>query len=262
MRCLIFTLFGLTPYVTYAQVQIHSIKETNPKFKNRNNEFPSIAIGNNKDAAKKINDDLLKDMLELEEQMDMRKGIFANVNPDSDHYHPTLSDISYEILCNEGRLLSIAISADACNAYCEFFTNYYTYDTRSGNRLSIDVLIKPETMQILIDSVNASKKKRLAYQIRAIEDTTQKKLPWASTGDSTYYSDMLALYKECIEREYADLKYVRFYLNKKELYIELDRCSAHANRNIDELDAFKFYFNVKNWTPYFTDYGRMLLQSE
>ena len=143
-------------------------------------------------------------------------------------------------------------------------TWYYTFDTKNGNLVTCDTLIRPEFRQLLIDSVNARRTSLLTAKIAAINDTFKQHIHWNkvydSAEDSTYYVDMKELYEECLERKEIDISFRLFYLNKEQLFIALDRCSAHVNRNLDELGDFGFYFNVSAWKKYFTDYALQLTQ--
>jgi hypothetical protein len=251
-----------TYVVTAQQVSVKTIKETNPKFKDRNNTFPLVEIANDSKIAGDINEYLQKDFLDVNDSFGPQRNIFERINPgnNDEDPHPTLSDITFETKCNKNRLLSLAISANGCGAYCEDFTSYYTFDIKNGNRLWLDTLIKPEFKQILLDTINALKKSLLAKKIAWINDTLKTEEPWKSEDDPAYYTDMRRLYQDCIQDEKKDFGFVKFYLCQDQFYVELDRCSAHVNRNLDELDAFGFYFSVSTWKKYFTDYAIQLTQ--
>jgi hypothetical protein len=58
---------------------------------------------------------------------------------------------------------------------------------------------------------------------------------------------------------YNSLEYIQFSLQQKTLVVFTGRCSAHVNRNVDELGDFEYGFSVANWKKYFSLYGQSLL---
>ena len=262
MKYLLLTLILLSGSLAFAQqVSVKPVQETDPRFKDRNNTFPLIEIAGDDKTAGIINEYLQKDFLDVKDSSARQGSIFDNVDPSSeDEQRTTLKDISYEVRCNKNKLLSLAISATGCGAYCEDYTTYYSFDIKNGNRLWLDTLLRPEFKHLLLDTLNARKKDLLTKKIAWINDTLKTEEPWKSDDDPAYYTDMRRLYQDCLQDEKKDFSFVRFYLSREQFYIELDRCSAHVNRNLDELDAFGFYFNVSAWKQYFTDYALQLVQ--
>ncbi len=262
MKCLLLTLAMLATYAVFAQqVTVKTIMETESRFKDRNNIFPLVEIEGDSKNAGTINEYLQKDFLDVKDSSIQQGSIFDNINPSSDDEQRTaLKDISFAVRCNKNRLLSLAISATGCGAYCEDYTTYYTFDIKNGNRLWLETLIKPEFKHLLLDTLNALKKSLLAKKIAWINDTLKTEEPWKSDEDPAYYIDMRRLYQDCLQDEKKDFSFMKFCLCQDQFYIELDRCSAHVNRNLDELDAFGFYFNVSAWRRYFTDYALQLVQ--
>ena len=262
MRHLFFTLFILATYAASAQqVTVKTITETDPRFKDRSNIFPLVEIASDPKIAGTINEYLQKDFLDVKDSSLQQGSIFDNIDPSNDdEQRTTLKDISFDVRCNKKRLLSLAISATGCGAYCEDFTSYYTFDTKNGSRLWLDTLIKPEFKHLLLDTLNSFKRSLLTKKIAWINDTLKTEEPWKSDEDPAYYLDMRRLYQDCLQDEKKDFAAARFYLSQEQFYIELDRCSAHVNRNLDELDAFGFYFRISDWKQYFTDYALQLVQ--
>ena len=260
MKYFIPVIFMLVTAAVYGQqVRVKTMEDPNPRFKERKNTFPLVEIADDANIAKTINEYLRRDFLHID-TADVSHNIFADVNPDADDTHPPWNNIAFETRCNKGRLLSLAISATGCDAYCEDYTIYYTFDIRNGNRLWLDTLIKPEFKQVLMDSLNENKKSILTRKIARINDTLKTEEPWKNEEDPAYYLDMKRLYQDCLLDEKKDFSFLKFSLCKDQFYIEMDRCSAHYNRNLDELDVFGFYFSVSAWKKYFTEYALELVQ--
>lgn len=247
----------LSSFFSHGQAIIKEIKGTNPKNKDLIYSFPEVIIPNKKKISDKINDELVSDFLDADRKK-IKKSIFENVW--SIENRPTLNDVSYEIITNDRTLLNISISADGCGAYCEYFTQYFTFDMRNGSRIILDSLLNSEGAKILIDSLNEIKKRTLNLKLKEIKDSLGKPATQEDKGMKEYYTDMEILYTECLERKMGTLEYLQFYITRSELFIVSDRCSAHYNRNLDEISDFRFTFILQDWNRYFTPYTLRLLK--
>lgn len=260
MKIPISALALLLPFLLKAQFTVKEIKEVNPHHKDYTYIFPLLVQANNKAAASKINFDLAKDFLQVDKRK-IRKSIFENVWAGKDDVTPQLSDLSYKVLNNDKGIFSIALSAEGCGAYCESFTNYYVYESKSGKRIMLDSLLTKKGYSRLQDSVKQYKRTLLQAQIKIAKDTLPK-IPATAGDDKEYYSSMLELYEDCLkETNESATEYLFFYLTHHQLVIILDRCSAHYNRAVDELEgSFVFEFDLKKWNNYLTAYTKSLIK--
>jgi hypothetical protein len=131
---------------------------------------------------------------------------------------------------------------------------------RTGARIILDSLFTSEGSKILLDSLNEIKKRTLNLKLLEIKNSLALPGIREDKEQKDYYTDMEALYTECFERKIEMMEYLQFYVTRTELFIESDRCSAHVNRSLDEIDNFKFTFDLKNWDSYFTPYAFNLLR--
>ncbi len=256
----IFTLFILAlPCMAISQVLVKEIKENHPEDKDREYIFPYIKAKSS-GITTRINNTLCSDFLDVERSK-IKKSIFENVWPNDENSMGRLSDFSYETLHNSKRIFSISISAEGCAAYCEPFTRYYNFDLQTGKEIKLEELLTPAGKKLLLEAMNKQKKELLQQQIRSAKELLRKKGSSLDKDDKEYYEEMVEVYNNCLESQlYKSLDYIQFSLQQKTLVVFTERCSAHVNRNVDELGEFEFGFSLANWQKHFTPYGLSLLK--
>lgn len=238
------------------QVTIRTIKEQSPVRK-IDYTFPHIIYGANKTVATKINHTLITDFLQIDPK-EVRKSIFEAVWPqEGESILASLSEISWETHTNTLKLFSVAISAEGCGAYCERFTNYYSFDLKTGKLLTLDQLFTQDGQRRLLDSVNLLKKQELQTAVKELQESLHDK---AQKQDHERAKETMELYQDCLERGGVELiQDLSFYLKGNSLFIHIGRCSAHVNRALDDVGDFEFSFRFVNLKQYLTPYGRQLL---
>lgn len=243
----------------HAQVTVTQIKETNPHSKNQVYIFPSVRVAGNAKASDSINNQLVSAVLDIEKK-EVKKSIFENVWSTAKRTMPVVSDLSYDILANTSKLLSISISGEGCGAYCEPFTYFFSFYTKTGERMVTDSLLTKKGLELLRDSLKLKQQQILQSKIKAAQDTLAKN-SFTSVDDKKYYEEMLELYKECLERKKDfSLDYLEFYLTSTSLFVSIDRCSAHVNQALDEIGEFNFEFKLDNWKEYLTPFLNTVLK--
>lgn len=251
---LLLILFAKFSYSQNATIQ--EIKQTHPTSK-KVYIFP-IVKHSNSSVEKKINTELRSQILDASADTPEDK-IFIEVWGGEGH-QARLYDIEHKVIYNEKSLLSLAISAEGCGAYCEPFTSYFNFNLNTGNRLKIDSLLIMEGCSLLVDSLNYYKKKALNLKLGNIQaEIMAMPLPLDSI-ELDYKNAMMTLYLECEERliESNYIKYYDFSIKENILTIYIGRCSAHVNRALDEVGNMEFTFNLNHWEKYLTAYGKSL----
>lgn len=241
---------GLNP--VYAQsVKVDTIKATCPNGIHRQYIFPHIRIAGNNAVANAINHDLIKDMLDIDPQK-VKKSIFENVWATKQQV-TILDDISFEYRMHRNKIFSVSFTAEGCGAYCENFSKYYNYDLQTGKRIAFTELLTTAGRQYALDSLTRFKKHQLQNKI--IEATNS--LPG---GDSVYYQDMINLYQQCAEdSDTIDPEYTDYIISDSAFIFITGRCSAHVNRNVDELDEFRISIRFTD-RGLLSPYGMRLLR--
>ena len=216
-------------------------------------EFPRVILPNNKKISNKINKDLTADFLDLDTSK-MHKSIFENVWATEEEPMGILHDISYEVKANNKNFISLAISAEGCGAYCENFTQYFSYALKSGNRILLEDLFNNQGKFFILRSLTRLRKNNMVKQIQDAKDSLKIIRIKRDKDASEYYRDMIDLYTKCIAEKVISDFDLNFYLTKSQLTIIPERCSAHYNRNIDELEGAKYVFTFrslrKNLSPF------------
>lgn len=257
MRKMFLFFILLLPLLVAAQVTVKEIKEAHPVEETGEYVFPFIKAKSST-VSNRINNTLCSDFLDVDRSK-IKKSIFENVWPGEENPMGRLHDISYEVLQNSNRIFSISISAEGCGAYCEGFTRYYNFDLQTGKQFLLEDLLTADGKKLLLESINKQKKETLEHKIRLAKETLRKKGSSLSEEDKEYYKEMIELYNNCLERKYSSFEYAQFSLQQKTLVVLGERCSAHVNRNVDELGDFEYGFSLANWKKYFSSYGLSLL---
>lgn len=248
----------LLPFLAGGQVIVKEIKEMHPVRKTEEYAFPFIKAKNSS-ISNRINNTLCSDFLDVDRNK-IKKSIFENIWPDGENNYDLLSDISYGVLHNSKRIFSISISAEGCVAYCEPFTRYYNFDLQTGKEFKLEDLLTPAGKKLLLEAMNKQKKELLQQKIRSAKELLHKKGSHVAKDDKEYYEEMIEVYSNCLESQlYTSLEYIQFSLQEKTLVVFGDRCSAHVNRNVDELGDFEYGFSLANWKKHFNTYGLSLL---
>lgn len=259
LRILLYALLLGLPLLSYSrQVTVGEVTGQPPFTKNYEYAFPHIIYPANKAVAAAINNTLVADFLRIDPK-EVRKSIFEAVWPQEKDAMPPLNDISWVVHANTRKLLSLAISAEGCGAYCEYFTSYYSFDLKTGKLLGLDQVFNKEGLLLLKDSVNRLKKESLQAVLarlrKELRDTT------ISVDDVATLKETIELYQDCLDRGGIEtIQGHGFYLHDGNLFIRLDRCSAHVNRALDQLGEFEFSFKCADLKQYLTPYGQQLLQ--
>lgn len=213
--------------------------------------FPEVDMSN-KFVADKVNSILRKEFLFVDTNC-KKEDIFNSVW-DTKEQVASLYNTTFKILNNDNYILSIALSAEGCGAYCEDFTSYYNFDLKTGNKLKLDSIFNSGGLNLIADSLYFLKQQKVKEKIKEIE---------IEKPDSSMIEDYnltLYLYYECLERKvYREfIADEQFSIYKNEIIIYLDRCSAHWNRALDDLYTFKFQFNLCALREYLTPFGNTL----
>ncbi len=247
----------LFPVLSFGrQVAIQTIKEQSP-IRHIDYTFPRIVYQADKTVADTINHVLIADFLSIDPK-EVRKSIFEAIWPqEGEAIPPSLSEISWEVHTNTAKLFSLAISAEGCGAYCEYFTSYYCFDLKTGELLGLDQLFTEDGLRLLRDSVNSLKKHRIQAMMKTLR---QSLLDTAQHKEREVIEEKIALYRDCLEQEDIDrIEGQSFHFNRNSLFIHVGRCSAHYNRGFDDLGDFEFSFRYNDLKQHLTPYGRQLL---
>jgi hypothetical protein len=221
--------------------------------------MPFVESENTKLAAD-INETIYQHMLELPAPKTIHDGVAATAT-DVSHGQ---SDISYKVLRNDASVLSIAITAERCGAYCMTHTYFYSFDVTDGKKIEIESIFTKEGFSMLdkklIELRSARIQKELARLNKLIEkypDNHQFKDDEIDPGIS------VALYETCLltiaDESYSRSSATEMKIAKNGISFVWPRCANHAMEAADPLEIFENTFSYKKLVPYLNAYGKELL---
>ena len=198
-------------------------------------EFPIFS--NNKDSLtfKKINQFL--QLKELNQLCDSKlKNIFKVIEKDdNDLYSGGKVDIKYEITTNNSKLLCLNFSESYCGGTCDYWTEYYVFNSGNGDVVKLKDLFTEEGFKVFnktILEVRISKFKIESKKLNSEED------------------EELSNNIDCLKTDELD----NFYIKDSILTIDGDNCLS-KNQKFDDLDM-EVRFNISELKSYLNAYGR------
>ena len=234
---------------------IDTLKDESPYHKQVFFIFPHLSSAANPTAANRIYMDLAKDVLKIEPGQ-QKRSLFENIWGSAELDVPIVGDISYRVINNDADFFCIGISATGCGAYCEDWTRYYTRESSTGRKITLEALFTGDGLQHLLALINALKVKRIQDNISDLQDGLKTKA--LSDDDKQDYRTAIDVYGQCLQRA-GGTQYLSFSLDKGQVTIYEDHCLPHSIRFLDKVD-YTFSFDVSAVKNYLSDYGLSLLK--
>ena len=246
------------------EFRIDTVQDVSPFESETTYSFPFLHHDKREIVSDSINRDLIHVFLDIEIGKE-HESIFENVWGSEEQPFPVLSDISFEVLRNDTQFFSIGISAEGCGAYCEYFTEYFNYDSRTGRPIEIADLFTSKGIILLCDSLLTEKRRTIENHLAVLRNRdNRQELEYAEYFDDQKYLNVtLRLYENCLQRSdtlYAE--YLRFSMNPLTMSIWLSRCSAHWNLPYDALWDFEYEIDLLDWKNHLSEYGKSFLNVE
>jgi hypothetical protein len=224
--------------VLHAQeLQVDTIRTVRPWGRPEVYTFPHVVMPQRPGIAAAINKDLCVDLLEADPDTTLPGQLFSQVWGDTvTGWMPRLNSITWTTSRPFLNVFTVAFEAEGCGAYCEGFSTFRSYDLRSGRRLDFDSLLTPEGAYVVFDSLDHRWRRTVEAQIHFLEDTLRT--PGMAPEYVDWGREALELYRSCLEDRPEGQPYVGDIEPLKEgLRCWVARCSVHANRSVDDLDA-------------------------
>lgn len=257
MRIVLLIFLVLHSINGFSQAIVTQIKEVNP-FDQSVYIFPKITVRGNTQATQRINLHLQNEML-FREGKSFKRSIFEKVRQSETEPIAALRDIEYAVVTNNAQFISLDISAEGCGAYCEFFTQHFSFDLSTGRPIRMQELFTEQGRKIVSDSLHVWTVRLLDMQIRNAEDSLQKPEVFKDQDAKDHFESVKELYQNCYWRDATiNVQEVAFSLRKQNILFFLSRCSNHADRAIDDLDEMLFNVPLANWKRYLTSYGKKM----
>lgn len=219
--------------------------------------FPDIKCKDNPAAAAIINKELRQDILDIDSGKQY-KSIFENVWGSDENSIPMQSEFSFEVINNDNLFFCLTISAEGCGAYCEDWTRYYTWESRSGRKIELNELFSQEGLQRFSDSLRIQRNQRIRAAIADLKKDWKKDLV-ADPDNADGLRMAMDVFTDCLDTTKTPVVDFGYTLDEDHLTVYLGACLPHMIRAYDEVD-YTFSFDLKDWNTYLSDYAKSLLK--
>jgi hypothetical protein len=164
--------------------------------------------------------------------------LFSMVWGDTTRSMPRLQIYEWSVGRPVKEVVSIEIVAEGCGVYCEGFTKHYLYDLRDGGYLKYGSLFTSGGLVAVGDTLSHLWRSLVEEHLQAMRDS----LNAPHTQDMhDYFQEAVDLYAQCLGERGQQAPYVNdLELTASGVLFYISRCSAHWNRNADELDPVRF----------------------
>ena len=215
------------------------------------------------DIARRINDVLYLGLLELPAPL----AAGSTFEPPDGVLPMGTSSVEYKILRNDDRVLTISAGVEGCGAYCESATQDFNFDATNGRVLALDELFTSRGLRDLALRLRKERERRYAAQIRTLKQTLAAQHGHhAKAADVEDTQQRLDFNEACLDEQKARepaseaLPDVDFTLPAGQgVVITAGRCSNHAVRALDDVDAVSLAIAPADLSPWMTPYGKALV---
>ncbi len=246
--------FFLLFVVFFIQIfsQKNGVTVANLQPKSQGNVFPKVSIIGNRKAEVKINFFLQYNWLDF--IPNSSKNPFKNLTKTKYAIRP-LNFYSWEKMDSPSTILTLKLDGDATGAYTEEFISFENFDIKNGNTVNIKDVFTLKGFEKVQKLVNETIKSEIDEFVNFAKNQLKNE---KNKENINLLEEQIFLYQTCKPNNYP-LQYVQYYFLKNKMIFVRERCSAHVNRAIDDLDDFEVSFSFKELKPYLSDYGKELL---
>ncbi len=176
------------------------------------------------------------------------------------------SSVEFKATRNDGRVLTIGVEAEGCGAYCETASTRFNFDATTGRALALEELFTPAGLAGLAQRMRKERARRYGAQVRELEKTLAGQRGHAKADEIEDTQDRIALNADCLAglkaRAAEDDATPTFDFAlpaDRGLVITAGRCSNHASRALDDVDAVSLAVAPADLRPLLTPYGKALV---
>ena len=235
--------------------------------------LPFVSANQSK-AAKKINDYLYIDIVGTPSPSKAKDGIVRHLTEGDNDPIAGVTAMQYKVLVNNGKLLSLKTEAEFCGAYCEEYSQSFSFDATTGRYILLQDIFTDKGLTILKEKVYAARVATMKKEIKRLQKEAAKP-PSKNKKQDEYAADVessIFLYESCLltdaqshqdEMQSGDHHELDFFtIQANHIVFTHSRCSNHASRALDEIDQFKNKYSIQSLKPYLTPYAKYLLLNE
>lgn len=179
---------------------------------------------------------------------------------------------NFSVVQNNKRVLALKFTEEACGAFCEEYSSYYTFDTDTGYNISPDELFNESGRKVLAKRIinyrNSLYRKQIRLLKKELSNFKRKKAREVNDEFEKDIYERIQLNERCIQNiseykfyyDYFDI--LNFNFNISSVNIITPRCSGHRERALDDVGDVTMTVPYSELKPYLTDYGRSLFLNE
>jgi hypothetical protein len=256
---LLFT-FLLATLISFGQsIRVQTIKQANPITKEVY-IFPKVIVLNSLTATKKINNKL-RDYVLGTSANTMDANVFDSVWR-TNYRMENITNLSFKVSEANASLISLSIAGESCGAYCEAFNYHVTFNTKTGNQLTLDSLFTKQGLTAFVKILNDKKRRKLTKKLDQVNQSLTLPKVKSDPAEKERFSEMLSMYTDCLGKE-IDIQFIsdiQFLSKNGIITVYSDRCSAHYNMAYDELWTFIYSVHLQNLKKLLSAYGLSLIK--
>lgn len=189
--------------------------------------FPVLHSELNPKAAEKINTYLhYAELIKVFGKED--DNIFSNVFPTEEGFWGQ-TGFSYTIYRNDDLYFSIGISYDNTGAYTEYYTDYFTFVSKTGEHITLNDFFAETPLETIGEIINGRCADKISNFIQTIDPNQEDA------------SEQIEMYEECLNNRSED-SYIypgNFRMEEDGMVFIIERCSNHMMAALDELWVFE-----------------------
>lgn len=231
------------PASSFAQYKIRTLKH-----KEDNDLLFPILTGENNAAAKRINDHLQMDFFETTTAKIPESKLFdgSRFIQDDSISQTGYTLISFEIELNTPKVLSISFQVEGMGAYPTSFEKYFSFDARSGMRLTADSLFTQKGVYEVKNILIQRRSKDIKAWIRDLKES----------NESTFNEDS-SFIAETFENCNAEAHENNIFIGKENVLFYKGDCFPHAAMPYET--SLDIAFTFKELEKYVSAYGKRIL---
>ncbi|RYF43095.1 MAG: hypothetical protein EOO25_04480 [Comamonadaceae bacterium] len=178
----------------------------------------------------------------------------------------------FEVLRNDGRILSLVFEGEGCGAYCEDFRQAYAFDARTGLLFTAENVVTPAGWRQLDARMRRESIRLYRAQLATLAQELKQARQTASVGDISDTQERIAFNQACLQAREADTATAhaaphrvpetdryRFEFGPSAITFVAGRCSNHALRALDDVDSVRVSLPYAAAGAMLTPYARAVL---
>lgn len=217
----------------------------------------------NKDVADRINNFLFIIKFGIMAPKEYSKNFGKEINLQGIASH------NFLVVQNNETVLALKFTEEACGAFCEKYSSYYTFDTDTGDNISPEELFNESGRKALAKRIinyrNSLYRKQIKLLKKELSNFKRKKAREVNDESEEDMYERIELNERCI-KDISEYKFyydqfndvLNFKFNISSVDIITQRCSGHAMRALDDVGDITMPISYRELKPYLTDYGRSL----